>query len=148
MTEAFLRGPLGPATVHLCIDMQRLLAPEGPWPTPWMLSALERQFRLISHNKGATVFTRFIPPSSPEEMPGTWRRYYEKWRRVTREFLDPSLLDLVAPLAQFTPPAIMIEKTRYSAFLQTRLQATLIQKGVDTLISRAQRPTSVYLPRC
>jgi hypothetical protein len=81
--------------------MQRLLAPEGPWPTLWMLSALDRQMRLVEHNPAHTVFTRFIPPRSAEEMPGRWRRYYEKWRLVTREFIDPSLIELVTPLTNF-----------------------------------------------
>jgi nicotinamidase-related amidase len=134
MTESFLHEPLAPTAVHLCIDMQRLLAPEGPWPTPWMLSALERQIRLVDRNQASTIFTRFIPPGSPEEMPGRWRRYYEKWRRVTREFLDPALLELVAPLRSFAPPAVVVDKTRYSAFAQSALQATLVSRGADTLI--------------
>ena len=134
MSDSFLHEPLAPAAVHLCIDMQRLLAPEGPWPTPWMMSALERQIRLVEHSQTSTVFTRFIPPRSAEEMPGRWRRYYEKWRRVTREFIDPGLLELVAPLRSFAPPAVVVDKTRYSAFLQSPLQATLASRGVDTLI--------------
>src|SRR5688572_26208264 len=101
MTTGPLHGPLGPTAVHLCIDMQRLLAPDGPWPTPWMMSALDRQLRLVDHNSAFTIFTRFIPPRSPAEMPGTWRRYYDKWRQVTREFLDPGLLELIAPLPRF-----------------------------------------------
>ena len=134
MSDSFLHERLAPAAVHLCIDMQRLLAPEGPWPTPWMMSALERQIRLVEHSQASTVFTRFIPPSSAQEMPGRWRRYYEKWRRVTREFIDPGLLELVAPLRSFAPPAVVVDKTRYSAFFQSPLKATLASRGVDTLI--------------
>ena len=63
-----------------------------------------------------------------------WRRYYRKWRQVTREFIDPGLLELVAPLRAFTPPAVVIDKTRYSAFVQSSLQATLARRSVDTLI--------------
>ena len=29
-----LKAPLGPTAIHLCIDMQRLFAPEGPGPRP------------------------------------------------------------------------------------------------------------------
>ena len=36
-----------------------------------------------------TVFTRFIPPREPRDLPGTWRGYYERWREVTLERLDP-----------------------------------------------------------
>ena len=28
--------PLTAKTVHLCLDMQRIFAPGGPWATPWM----------------------------------------------------------------------------------------------------------------
>ena len=28
--------PLTRNTVHLCIDMQNIFAPDGAWPTPWM----------------------------------------------------------------------------------------------------------------
>jgi nicotinamidase-related amidase len=134
MAESLLHGPIGPSAVHLCIDMQRLLAPEGPWPTPWMAAALERQLRLLHRNPPATVFTRFIPPRSAEEMPGMWRRYYDKWRRVTREFIDPNLLELVEPLRTFAPPATVVDKMRYSAFLQSPLQEALARRRADTLI--------------
>src|SRR3981189_3007318 len=30
----FCALPLSPRTVHLCIDMQRIFSPEGPWSTP------------------------------------------------------------------------------------------------------------------
>jgi nicotinamidase-related amidase len=134
MSGTHLRGPIGAAAVHLCIDMQRLLASEGPWPTPWMEPALERQVRLVERNPARTVFTRFIPPRTPDEMPGVWRRYYDKWRTVTRDFLDPSLLELVDPLAGFVPPSVVIDKTRYSAFWGSSLQATLTGLAADTLI--------------
>lgn len=134
MSGTHLRGPIGESAVHLCIDMQRLLASEGPWPTPWMKPALERQVRLVERDPTCTVFTRFIPPRTPEEMPGVWRRYYDKWRSVTRDFLDPSLLELVYPLVGFVPPAEVVDKTRYSAFCGSALQDTLTRLTADTLI--------------
>ena len=63
-----------------------------------------------------------------------WRRYYHKWRQVTREFIDPGLLELVDPLRALTPPARVVDKTRYSAFVRSSLQATLARKNVDTLV--------------
>lgn len=134
MAEHELRGTIGSAAAHLCIDMQRLLAPEGPWPTPWTESALGRQVRLIEHRPAATFFTRFIPPKAPEDMPGAWRRYYEKWRKVTREFIDAQLLDLLEPLQKYVPPAHVFDKSRYSAFLGSSLQSVLREHRVDTLI--------------
>ena len=129
-----LHGPLPGVSVHLCLDMQRLLAPEGPWPTPWIEPALERQVRLIERRPEATIFTRFIPPKSPEDMPGTWRQYYEKWRHVTRDFIDPRLLDLLDDVGKYVPPATVLDKTRYSAFPNSRLQTLLAQKRCSTLI--------------
>jgi nicotinamidase-related amidase len=71
--------PLGPATLHLCIDMQRLFSTEGPWPTPWMERVLPVVAEIAERAPDRTVFTRFIPPYRPEDMPGTWRGYYERW---------------------------------------------------------------------
>ena len=28
-----------------------------------------------------TVFTRFVPPERPQDTPGSWQRYYERWSR-------------------------------------------------------------------
>lgn len=134
MAEHDLRGTIGSAAAHLCIDMQRLLAPEGPWPTPWAEPALERQVRLTERRPAATFFTRFIPPKAPEDMPGAWRRYYEKWRNVTREFIDAQLLDLLEPLQKYVPPAQVVDKPRYSAFFGSPLESVLREHRVDTLI--------------
>src|ERR1700730_13761624 len=68
---------LSPNAVHLCIDMQRLFGPYGIWPTPWMEIVLPRIASIASRFPERTIFTRFIPPQRPEDMPGTWRCYYE-----------------------------------------------------------------------
>src|SRR3981081_3985159 len=38
-----LKAPPGPEAVHLCLDMQLLFGPQGPWSTPWMERVLPRQ---------------------------------------------------------------------------------------------------------
>jgi nicotinamidase-related amidase len=114
--------------------MQRLLSPDGPWPTPWAAPALERAIRLVERHPAQTIFTRFMPPRSPDEMPGVWKRYFEKWRGVTREFIDPSLLDLLPPLRSFVPPATIVDKGRYSAFIDSPLHAVLRERGARTLV--------------
>jgi nicotinamidase-related amidase len=129
-----LHGPVERNAIHLCIDMQRLLSPDGPWPTPWTEAALERAVRLIEPRPAQTVFTRFVPPRTPEDMPGAWRRYFEKWRNVTREFIDPALLELVPPLSSFVPPASVVDKGRYSAFVASPLQSVLKELGATTLV--------------
>jgi nicotinamidase-related amidase len=34
---------------------------------------------LANRHPERTVFTRFIPPERPDQMPGMWRRYYTRW---------------------------------------------------------------------
>lgn len=120
--------------VHLCVDMQRLLAPEGPWPVPWAEPAMHNIVRLADRHPARTIFTRFVPPTVPAQMPGMWRDYYDKWRRVTREFIDPMLLDLLPPLTAFSPPAQIIDKTRYSAFFGSSLLASLNALHCHTIV--------------
>jgi nicotinamidase-related amidase len=126
--------PLGPNTLHLCIDMQRLFSSDGPWPTPWMERVLPTVVQLAEQAPDRTVFTRFIPPYRPEDMPGAWRIYYERWREVTREHLDPRLLELMPPLQRLVPPAIMLDKPVYSAFAGHKLRDLVSERGVDTLL--------------
>ncbi|HEX6012937.1 MAG TPA: hypothetical protein VFY87_14285, partial [Geminicoccaceae bacterium] len=67
-------GPLPPSTAHLCVDMQNLFAEDTPWRPPWMDRVRPVAARLARHRPEQTVFTRFVPPERPEDMPGTWRR--------------------------------------------------------------------------
>lgn len=121
--------------VHLCIDMQRLFAPGGPWPTPWMERVLPQAVRLVRHAPARTVFTRFLTPASAEEMPGMWRAYYKKWPDVTRDRIeDQTLLDLMPDLQRFVPPATVFDKLIYSAFADGRLHRFLRDRNITTLI--------------
>jgi nicotinamidase-related amidase len=81
-----------------------------------------------------TVFTRFIPPQRPTDMPGMWQRYYTRWKLATRENLDPALLELLPPLAKLCPPATAINKSRYSAFAEPQLIRHLQSREADGLI--------------
>jgi nicotinamidase-related amidase len=127
-------GELPPDTVHLCVDMQNLFAPDGPWATPWFARVLPQVERLVARRPAATVFSRFIPPVRPEELPGAWARYYRRWRQVTRELIDPRLLELTPSLAAHAPPATVIGKQRYSAFHGSGLRALLAERGISTLV--------------
>ena len=81
-----------------------------------------------------TIFTRFIPPVRAEDMPGRWQAYYAKWREVTREKVDPSLIELMPSLKRFVPPAAVLDKMVYSAFADGALAARLEADRVNTLI--------------
>jgi nicotinamidase-related amidase len=129
-----LFAPLTHRTVHLCVDMQRLFSSEGVWPTPWMDKVLPVVTELAKRFPERTVFTRFITPERAEDLPGMWRRYYQRWKQATRGELDPGLLDLMPALASLTPPAAVIDKSRYSAFAGTTLVSYLQQRDCDGLI--------------
>jgi nicotinamidase-related amidase len=114
--------------------MQRLFSSEGPWPTPWMDRTLPVIGEIAERHAARTIFTRFIPPAKPEDMPGRWRQYYERWREVTRERLHPRLLDLVPPLDSLSPPALVVDKPVYSPFAGRRLPALLRERDADALV--------------
>jgi nicotinamidase-related amidase len=116
------------------MDMQRLFSNEGPWPTPWMDRVLPVVTELAGRHPERTMFTRFIPPVRPTDMPGMWQRYYRRWQAATREQLDPALLELLAPLAELCPPAQIIDKTRYSAFAEPTLLQHLQAREAEGLI--------------
>jgi nicotinamidase-related amidase len=127
-------GELGAGTVHLCVDMQRIFAPGALWSTPWMERVLPRVAALADTHADRTVFTRFIPPRRPEDLPGSWRRYYERWRDATLERLDPALLELVPPLDRMVRPDSVIDKAGYSGFVAPALTSRLRELRADTLV--------------
>jgi len=114
--------------------MQRIFSTEGPWATPWMERVLPVVTELAERYPERTVFTRFITPNRADDMPGMWQRYYTRLQLTTRERLDPSLLDLLPPLARLSPPATVIDKTRYSGFAGSPLLAHLQAREADGLI--------------
>lgn len=129
-----LTNELADGVVHLCLDMQRLFSPEGPWPTPWMERVLPKVVELVEFAPERTVFTRFIPPETAADAQGGWRRLYKKWPQATRTQLDAGLLHLIPPLADFAPPAKVFDKSSYSAFAGGRLHGALAGHGIHSLI--------------
>jgi nicotinamidase-related amidase len=134
MSDQLLPLPLTERSIHLCIDMQRIFSADGPWPTPWMKRVLPVVAALAGRHPERTVFTRFIPPGCPEQMPGMWQRSYARWRSATRERLDVRLLELMPPLSALCPPATVINKTRYSGFVEPQLLAHLRDRQADALV--------------
>jgi nicotinamidase-related amidase len=126
--------PLDRSALHIAIDMQRLFAESTAWFLPWLDRVLPNVVAIASHAPELTICTRFIPPEVPEQMPGAWRDYYRHWRAMTRDTLDPRLLELAEPLARLCPPARILDKAVYSAFADPRLAPALRRKGIGTLI--------------
>src|SRR6185437_14971853 len=81
-----------------------------------------------------TIFSRFIPPHRPEDRPGRWQHYFRRWDQATRQHLKGNELDVVPVLARYAPPAIVIDKPVYSAFLRSKLYEVLIERGVRTVV--------------
>jgi nicotinamidase-related amidase len=120
--------------IHLCIDMQQIFANGGIWETPWMERVLPTIADIAARYPARTVFTRFITPHSPEEAQGQWRPYFERWKVATRQSLGGRQLDLVPELARYVPPAIVVNKSTYSAFFRSPLANLLLEKEVHTII--------------
>jgi len=76
LDEGLRFGPLRKNWVHLCIDMQRMFAEPTEWHTPWMERVMPNVVAVIELDPARTIFTRFIPPLSADDVGGTWRRYY------------------------------------------------------------------------
>ena len=134
LKEPLQLGPLTPRTVHLAIDMQRLFAPGSPWASPWIERILPMVAAIAAHRPERTLFTRFVPPRRAEDMPGTWQRYYRRWPMMTREALDPSMIELLPPLGSFAPPAAIVDKSTYSAFSVQAVLAWLREREADGVI--------------
>jgi nicotinamidase-related amidase len=127
-------GPLTGRTAHLCIDMQNVFCEDTPWHTPWMRRVLPAVERVARHRAADTIFTRFVPPRGAEEMPGAWRRYYERWKDLTLANIDPRLLELLPSLKCHAPPAAVVDKRHYSAFAAPALPPLLKERGIDSLV--------------
>lgn len=127
-------GDLRTGCAHLCIDMQNLFAAGSPWHVPWAEAILPNIAEITARHAEKTVFTRFIPPRSPGEAVGAWKRYYRKWEDLTLNRIDPALVELVGPLQAFVPPARILDKTVYSPWTEGRLQRLLHRNRIGTLI--------------
>ena len=134
MGEAVRRFPLDDSALHLCIDMQRLFAESTPWHVPWLGKVLPAVVEISRSHAERTVFTRFRPPNDSQDAIGAWRDFYDHWKDLTRQRIDPRLLELVEPLAALTPPARVVDKPANSAFSRLGFARALRSRGIQTLI--------------
>lgn len=132
--QGLVHGPLGASCLHICVDMQRLFAPGGPWAVPWAQRILPVIEELVASHPQPTLFTRFIPAARPGEAPGMWARYYKRWAEVTLANVDPALVDLMPSLKRFVPPAKVLDKHVYSPWTEGQLDALLSGSGIGTLV--------------
>jgi nicotinamidase-related amidase len=132
--QGLVHGTLGESCLHLCVDMQRLFAPGGPWAVPWTQKVLPAIEELVERHSRQTVFTRFVPASRPGEAPGMWAAYYRRWAEVTLANIDASLVELMPALARFAPPAQVLDKHVYSPWTEGQLDVLLRRSGIDSLV--------------
>ncbi|WP_095448791.1 cysteine hydrolase family protein [Ochrobactrum quorumnocens] len=132
--DGLIHGPLGNSCLHLCVDMQRLFAPGGPWAIPWTQKVLPNIEKLSAKKPERTIFTRFIPARRIGEGRGMWKNYYRRWRNVTLENLDPDLIELMPNLSVFSPPAKVLDKHVYSPWSEGKLDEMLGGSGIDSLV--------------
>jgi nicotinamidase-related amidase len=126
--------PVSPRSIHLCLDMQNMIGPAGPWSARWAERVMPSVVSLIEHAPERTLFTRFIPPLNIPETDGAWRDFYEKWAGLTRSQVEPALLELMPPLPMFVPPAMVFDKARFSAFSALGLVEHIGKLQTDTII--------------
>lgn len=124
----------GPNFIHICVDVQNVFARETEWWAPWLARVLPTIEAISDRYSDRTIFTRFIPPRTPEEAPGAWQAYYQRWRNMTRDRLAPDLLDLVPQLQRLVPPGRIVDKRIYSPWLGSGLHHNLKSAGIDTII--------------
>jgi nicotinamidase-related amidase len=129
---------------HLCVDMQRMFHEDTPWKVAWMERISEQVIEVASHHPDRNIFTRFVPPRRPADVPGKWQDYYRKWESMTLEHLHPDLLGLIPSLAALVPPGVLFDKRTYSPWMGGGLHSRLAQDKVGTLaISGAETDVCV-----
>ena len=133
MVQGLHFGPFRDSWAHLCIDMQAMFAQHTAWHTPWLDGILPNVVAIAELAPYRSIFTRFVPAVRAEVAPGSWRRYYQRWPTMTRDQLDPDLIELVPELARFVPPARTFDKQIMSVW-HSKLNSELRAAGIDTLI--------------
>jgi nicotinamidase-related amidase len=126
--------PIGSDAVHVCIDMQRIFAERTAWHTASIPVILPVIARLAGHCPQRTVFTRFCTPPKATDGEGNWRRYYQRWAELTTDVMGADRLDVIPELAGFAPPALIADKTTYSAFESASFCTMLDGLGCHTII--------------
>jgi nicotinamidase-related amidase len=125
---------LGPDTVHVAVDMQRLFAEDTGWQVPSFAEILPNVRRLASHRPDRTLYPCFITPPSASAARGVWQKYYRRWPQVTDGRLPPDRLELVAALADLAPASARIMKEGFSSYSGPGFAPALDRLGAGTMV--------------
>lgn len=126
--------PIPASAAHICVDMQRMFMPPGPWAVEWFPQTLPIIIKLTQRRPERTIFTRFIPAMRPGDGQGHWRSYYERWADMTLQNAGADIIELAPELKSFVPPARQFDKPVYSPWFGGTLGRTLATEGADTII--------------
>lgn len=134
MADHLLAYPSTAKTVHLCVDMQRIFSGDGPWPTPWMPGVLPVIGEIVCCHPESTIFHGSYHRPRPVICPGCGNAIVRGGAPRPALALNPELLELMPELRRYSPPAAVIDKTRYSAFFGSALWQHLLGRDADGLI--------------
>lgn len=126
--------PISPKAVHICVDMQQMFMPPGPWAVEWLPVILPKVLVLVDRRPASTIFTRFIPARKPGDGRGRWKQYYKHWAQMTIAQAGEQAIELLPELAAFVPPARVFDKPIYSPWLSGELWRVLEAEGIDEVI--------------
>jgi nicotinamidase-related amidase len=127
-------APLGPETVHVVVDMQRLFAEDTSWRVPTLSDIVGPIVTLVDHRAERTLYTRFITPATLPAAQGAWQIFYRHWPQMTQDRLPPEIFNLIEPFASRASPAKLIDKQGFSAFSGSSFQAALRNLGAEALV--------------
>lgn len=127
-----LRDPTG--ILHLCVDMQRLFAPQSCWELDCVPALSIKILSLIDSSVAPSLFTRFVPPQLPEDAVGAWQGYWRKWYGLTASRIDPDLLELLPQFARHAAPERVFDKQSYGPWQDKRLHRTLQHHNCHHLV--------------
>lgn len=133
-------GKIGKDALHICIDMQLVFLQPGPWYCTEGVNILEPIKNLIGQKTAKTIFTRFITPENAKDAQGAWKQYYAHWESMTKERMNPSLLDIHPDLLNKARHSIVLDKKTYDAFKEPEFRkfldnlkpSTIIFSGIET----------------
>ena len=137
-------GSLGPNTVHLCVDMQRLFGPESPWCSPWterIIEVVEAIRGMVRSVPSLRVSSRRSGPKICPACGGLLSKLARGHARRTQSRSD----ELFPALSRFVPPASVIDKSTYSPFSSGRPTTWLSERAVRRLGHHGSRNRRLYL---
>jgi nicotinamidase-related amidase len=109
------------------VDMQRVVVDDTPWRFDGVRDLLPAVTALAEAFVPDVVLTRHVPPEDGGT--GTWRRFYDAWRELSRR---PSVWELVPELEALD--GVRAEKSVYSALGAPALRAELGSREDPALV--------------